>query len=175
MTLKEIFQSIGTYLGIQTYNTNFVNYDLTFNTNYLDDGLSFRQVVSYIAQCAGGFAIDDAGTLKISRFNLNPGIELYGPYTSSNYKRLEVADYTVAPIDAVWLGMEDGDVGTIYTETSDPENIFRMYNNPFLYIDDDNTQADIEDRLHNIYDVLKNYSYIPFKLEAFINEDFDGR
>ena len=175
MTLKQVFQSIGTYLGIQTNNTNFVNYDLTFNTNYLDDGLSFRQVVSYIAQCAGGFAIDDLGSLRIRSFTLNPGIELFGPYTSNNYKRLEVADYTVAPIDAVWLGMQDGDVGTIYTETSDPENIFRMYNNPFLYIDDDNTQADIEDRLHNIYDVLKNYTYTPFKLEAFINEDFDGR
>jgi hypothetical protein len=102
--------------------------------------------------------------LTIKSFKLN---STYRTFTSSNYKRLEVADYEVKPIDAVWLGMEDGDTGTIYTETSDPENIFRMYNNPFLYIDDSHTQADIEDRLHNIYDVLKNYSYIPFKLETF--------
>lgn len=63
--------------------------------------------------------------------------------------------------------MQDGDTGTIYTETSDPENVFRVYNNPFLYIDDINTQADIETALGNIYDNLKDYTYIPFKLETF--------
>jgi len=165
MTLKQVFQSIGTHLGIQTATNNFVNYDVNFNTNYLDDGLSFRQVVSYIAQCAGGFAYMDNYYMTIKPFNLNSS---FRTFTSANYKRLELADYTVKPIDAVWLGMEDGDVGTIYTETSDPENIFRIYNNPFLYIDNDNTQADIETALHNIYDVLKNYTYIPFKLETFL-------
>ena len=165
MTLKQVFQSIGTYLGIPCDTNNFVNYDLTFNTNYLDDGLSFRQVVSYIAQCAGGFAYMYDNYFRIDTFKLNSNFKTF---TSANYKRLEVADYTVQPIDAVWLGMEDGDVGTIYTETSDPENIFRIYNNPFLYIDDVNTQATIENALHNIYDVLKNYSYIPFKLETFV-------
>lgn len=164
MTLKQVFRSIGTYLGIQTDGSNFVNYDFSFNTNYLDDGLSFRQVISYIAQCAGGFAYMDNYYLTIGKFDLN---STFRTFTSSNYKRLEVADYEVKPIDAVWLGMEDGDVGTIYTETSDPENIFRMYNNPFFYIDDYNNQLEIEDRLHNIYDVLKNYTYTPFKLETF--------
>ena len=174
MTLKQIFLSIGTYLGIQCATNNFVNYDINFNTNYLDDGLSFRQVISYIAQCAGGFAYMDNNYLTISSFNLNSN---YKTFTSANYKRLELADYTVKPIDAVWLGMQDGDLGTIYTETSDPENVFRIYNNPFLYIDDDNTQADIESALHNIYDVLKNYSYIPFKLETFLNNatKWDGQ
>lgn len=146
-----------------------MNDDLIYDTKLLNNGLSYRQIISYVAQCAGGFAyINSSNKLAFSHFDISAPIKSFNQNT---YKRLELADYEVATIDGVWSGVQDGDVGTLYTETSDPENILRIYNNPFLALTDTGNN-DIPGAVENIYDIVSTYSYIPFRLESFLEKWF---
>ena len=181
MSLGDILISMCDYLGLQSGNTSFVNNAFTFNKNVINDGISFRQVLGWIAQCAGGFAYIFHNRVFVrawSDFSVKS-------YTSANYKTLEQADYICPPITKVWVGMDDSDVGTSYDVSGSEEpNTLKIYNNPFLYVSDVHPQYRpegdtsstqyISDALERIYNVISFIEYRPFKMTTFLDELFEN-
>ena len=163
MTLAQVFTSICTYLNISPGNTNFVNNAISFDTNYIDDGVSFRQVMQYIAQCAAGFCYMNRNYMEIKSFDTTSNTS----WDNTKYKSLEQADYVCPSIDKIWYGRDDGDVG--YTVGSG-NNVMKIYTNPFMVEDSTHTAADITTALTNIYNVVSAYSYRPFKMKLFLQD-----
>lgn len=84
-------------LSQQTVNS-FVNDDYMVKHCYIDDGVSMRQVLSFIASASGGFAYADAdGHIQIKNY----GDTSAKTFTSSNFKQLERAEYMCPEIDTV--------------------------------------------------------------------------
>ena len=181
MSLGDILISMCNYLGVQSGNTSFVNNAFTFNENVIDDGISFRQILGWIAQCAGGFAYIFHNRVFVRAWS-DYSVK---SYTSANYKTLEQADYICPPITKVWVGMDDSDVGTFYDASgSESPNTLKIYNNPFLYVsdvhpqyrpeDDTSSTQYISDALERIYNVISFIEYRPFKMTTFLDELFEN-
>lgn len=173
MTLREIFISGCTALNLSyalpadTSVLPALNYSV--GNNYLNDGLTFRQVFSYIAAATGFICEADIQ----GRIALTPPSSMdRGTFTSANYKTLEEADYTVAMIDETWSGIDDSDIGVFYPNNTGT-NVLKIYNNPFLYVDDINTETIVRAQLqwpHSLSRVTGLRQYKPFKLTTFMEE-----
>ena len=175
MTMGDILRSMRQKLSIPVYSYQFTNYNLTLDQNYFDDGLSYRQILSYMAAAAGGYAhMYSDGTPNNPHTYLqirSLGGSSVKSFTSSNYKTLEQADYICPAIDTVWVGIQDGDIGTYSPVSSEGmgDNVLKIYNNPFLYINDTNQSA-IQTAVDNIYNAVSGISYKPFKITSFTDE-----
>ena len=184
MTLRQILNSICTYVGISADTQSFNNDSYAVNHCYIDDGVSLRQIIGYIAQAAGGFAHimkrSNSYYLRITTlFTSTPP-----SFTPANYKKLEQADYTTEAINTVSILTQDGDIG-VYSPVSQQgpgNNVLKIVNNPLLYIMDfasdgtpDPTRLQIV--ADNIYSAVRYSVYKPFKMTTFLENiyDFDGR
>lgn len=125
----------------------------------LDSTMTVRELLGRIAEISGASVKLNADDELCFMYYEDSGIEL----TASNYKEIEVADYTCAAIDRVMiLSMAGEDVASAGTGT----NTLYIAGNPF---------ADQADALNAqaIYDVVSGLAYTPLTCELFDEEGLE--
>ena len=127
--------------------------------------LTGRQLLSFIAQLAGGFAVNvyDNGS-KIDIIN-------YATYSSSIlpsvYKEIYFSDYDLPVIDAVIIAQEDGDIGHRY---GSGDNVLAIYGNLLATTISD---SDLDSICQSLYTLYQSYTFIsPGELKLFKDTNF---
>ena len=96
ITLQNMFSSLCTYCGCTSSGT-ITNSSMSIEKTFVSQNIKGKQILSYIAQCAGGYAYaDSTGKIKIKGFTSNATT-----LDNTKYKRCEVADYSAPVIDKI--------------------------------------------------------------------------
>lgn len=154
ITLQNMFSSLCSFCGCSTTGS-ITNGSMSIEKTFTSQNIKGKQILSYIAQCAGGYAYADTnGYIRIKGFT-SSSITL----DSSKYKRYEFADYTAPIIDKIWIGMEDSDAGYTY---GSGDNVLRIIYNPLFFVED---ITDYDTEIAAIYNIVHSYSYTPMRIE----------
>lgn len=76
---------------------------------------------------------------------------------------LSYEDYTVKAIEKVQIRQSDSDVGVIYPDSTTATNTYAVQGNLLLTT---GTEANLKSVVQNLYNVLKNVTYIPCKVSV---------
>lgn len=162
MTVANFFSSLCTYCGVTPYSTTFTNSTFTFQDNFRSTNMSGRQVLSYIAQvAAGNFIATPDGKIRLKQFATSSSASL----DNTKYKTYFYSDFTVPEIEEVFVGESEDDTGVI---SGSGDNALSIIYNPILFCD---TASEIQTQVDNIYNVIKDYTYVPMNIELF--QDFN--
>lgn len=160
MTLKSFFSSLCTYCGTTAMPDDFVNSDVMIQDNFTSTNITGRTILSYIAEMAAGYITANfQGFVQVKYYTENS--TTLGP---DEYVKCTKADYEVEPIDRVWVGMEDGDVGVV---SGTGDNELRITYNPLMFAD---SASEIQDAVDNIYNQVHSLTYTPMTITLL--EDF---
>ena len=172
ITLRNLFTQAASNCGFltnsaDTSSRNMVNSSHNVYVNNINQGTTFRQLFSYIAEANGCFIecqyASGSGNevLRLRKYGYSTGSTVF---INSNCKSLEEADYNCPHITRVWHGASNDDIGT---SSGTGDVVLKIYNNPFFYIDNNNTETKVRTALSNILSVLPQTDYVPFKLTTF--------
>ena len=145
-----------------------INGSYSVQAFYADD-LTCRQIISWAAEAAGCYAHMNADgklqfltyTDKRSTVKITPD----GASSSTAYyaDSLSYEDYTVKAIEKVQIRQSDSDVGVIYPDSTTATNTYAVQGNLLLTT---GTEANLKSVVQNLYNVLKNVTYIPCKVSV---------
>ena len=144
-----------------------INGSYSVQAFYADD-LTCRQIISWAAEAAGCYAHMNADgklqfltyTDKRSTAKITPdGASSTAYYADS----LSYEDYTVKAIEKVQIRQSDSDVGVIYPDSTTATNTYAVQGNLLLTT---GTEANLKSVVQNLYNVLKNVTYIPCKVSV---------
>ena len=145
-----------------------INGSYSVQAFYADD-LTCRQIISWAAEAAGCYAHMNADgklqfltyTDKRSTVKITPD----GACSSTAYyaDSLSYEDYTVKAIEKVQIRQSDSDVGVIYPDSTTATNTYAVQGNLLLTT---GTEANLKSVVQNLYNVLKNVTYIPCKVSV---------
>ena len=133
------------------------------------DNLTCRQIISWAAEAAGCYAHMNADgklqfltyTDKRSTAKITPdGVSNSTAYYADS---LSYEDYTVKAIEKVQIRQSDSDVGVIYPDSTTATNTYAVQGNLLLTT---GTEANLKSVVQNLYNVLKNVTYIPCKVSV---------
>lgn len=172
ITLRNLFTQAASHCGFvtnsaDTSSRNMVNASHMVYGNNINQGTTFRQLFSYIAEANGCFIeyqyaqSSELEVLRLRKYGYSTGSTVF---INSNCKTLEEADYSCPHITRVWHGASNDDTGT---SSGTGDVVLKIYNNPFFYIDENNTETKVQTALSNILSVLPQTDYVPFKLTTF--------
>ena len=135
---------------------------------YADD-LTCRQIISWAAEAAGCYAHMNAdGKLQFLTYSDKRSTAKITPDGASNSTAyyadsLSYEDYTVKAIEKVQIRQSDSDVGVIYPDSTTATNTYAVQGNLLLTT---GTEANLKSVVQNLYNVLKNVTYIPCKVSV---------
>ena len=135
---------------------------------YADD-LTCRQIISWAAEAAGCYAHMNAdGKLQFLTYTDKRSTVKITPDGASNSTAyyadsLSYEDYTVKAIEKVQIRQSDSDVGVIYPDSTTATNTYAVQGNLLLTT---GTEANLKSVVQNLYNVLKNVTYIPCKVSV---------
>lgn len=145
-----------------------INGSYSVQAFYADD-LTCRQIISWAAEAAGCYAhmnadgklqfltyIDKRSTVKITPDGASNSPAYYAD-------SLSYEDYTVKAIEKVQIRQSDSDVGVIYPDSTTTTNTYAVQGNLLLTT---GTEANLKSVVQNLYNVLKNVTYIPCKVSV---------
>lgn len=145
-----------------------INGSYSVQAFYADD-LTCRQIISWAAEAAGCYAHMNADgklqfltyTDKRSTVKITPD----GASSSTAYyaDSLSYEDYTVKAIEKVQIRQSDSGVGVIYPDSTTATNTYAVQGNLLLTT---GTEANLKSVVQNLYNVLKNVTYIPCKVSV---------
>ena len=145
-----------------------INGSYSVQAFYADD-LTCRQIISWAAEAAGCYAHMNADgklqfltyTDKRSTAKITPdGVSNSTAYYADS---LSYEDYTVKAIEKVQIRQSDSDVGVIYPDSTTATNTYAVQGNLLLTT---GTEANLKSVVQNLYNVLKNVTYIPCKVSV---------
>lgn len=153
----EIVQEICTRRNITLKNTNFNFANYMFKQPNFDEKTTERRVIASIAEIGGEIAIFDYnGNLEIKGKN-----QIIHNITRKRYEKLSY-EKTIT-FNTVVLGKEGVNDDIIYPETIDTERVeIKILDNPFV-------DLYREEMIETIANYLIGITYIPFKLENFVD------
>lgn len=122
--------------------------------------VTYRQLIAWIAGANGRFArINAAGELEFAAYTQNPRA-----ITKRDLKSLTLSEIPCAPIDAVVIRRQAGDVGVRWPESG--EQVYEILDNPMLTAFTPEALLGCAQRL---YEQVENFSYTPFRAEVFLD------
>ena len=143
-----------------------INGSYSVQAFYADD-LTCRQIISWAAEAAGCYAHMNAdGKLQFLTYTDKRSTVKITPDGASNSTAyyadsLSYEDYTVKAIEKVQIRQSDSDVGVIYPDSTTATNTYAVQGNLLLTT---GTEANLKSVVQNLYNVLKNVTYTPFKV-----------
>lgn len=146
------------------YNWNFSgNETFQVKDNYRAINITAKQVLSYIAQVAGGFLwIDNNAHIRLTPIG---DITHETNITNSMYKTFTKALYEVQPINWLIVQKNDDDMGVqAKADERVRDNVYKITNNPLFYAE---SEAEIRDAVDNVYNAINNIVYVPGKVTLF--------
>lgn len=152
--------------GLTFSSTDFPNADYQI-PQFIGTGITGRKLMSWVGQIAARFvAADKDGNIKLDWYKTND--KKISP-SGENYilsKGISYEDYTVPKIDMVQLQFSGDDIGTVYPEDSDGNNVYKITGNYLL------TTESAEQLLpvaQNIFNELKDITYTPCKVSIIFD------
>lgn len=145
-----------------------INGSYSVQAFYADD-LTCRQIISWAAEAAGCYAHMNAdGKLQFLTYSDKRSTAKITPDGASNSTAyyadsLSYEDYTVKAIEKVQIRQSDSDVGVIYPDSTTATNTYAVQGNLLLTT---GTEANLKSVVQNLYNVLKNVTYIPCKVSV---------
>lgn len=145
-----------------------INGSYSVQAFYADD-LTCRQIISWAAEAAGCYAHMNAdGKLQFLTYTDKRSTVKITPDGASNSTAyyadsLSYEDYTVKAIEKVQIRQSDSDVGVIYPDSTTATNTYVVQGNLLLTT---GTEANLKSVVQNLYNVLKNVTYIPCKVSV---------
>ena len=145
-----------------------INGSYSVQAFYADD-LTCRQIISWAAEAAGCYAHMNAdGKLQFLTYADKRSTAKITPDGASNSTAyyadsLSYEDYTVKAIEKVQIRQSDSDVGVIYPDSTTATNTYAVQGNLLLTT---GTEANLKSVVQNLYNVLKNVTYIPCKVSV---------
>jgi hypothetical protein len=145
-----------------------INGSYSVQAFYADD-LTCRQIISWAAEAAGCYAhMNAAGKLQFLTYSDKRSTAKITPDGASNSTAyyadsLSYEDYTVKAIEKVQIRQSDSDVGVIYPDSTTATNTYAVQGNLLLTT---GTEANLKSVVQNLYNVLKNVTYIPCKVSV---------
>ena len=145
-----------------------INGSYSVQAFYADD-LTCRQIISWAAEAAGCYAHMNAdGKLQFLTYSDKRSTAKITPDGASNSTAyyadsLSYEDYTVKAIEKVQIRQSDSDVGGIYPDSTTATNTYAVQGNLLLTT---GTEANLKSVVQNLYNVLKNVTYIPCKVSV---------
>ena len=145
-----------------------INGSYSVQAFYADD-LTCRQIISWAAEVAGCYAHMNAdGKLQFLTYSDKRSTAKITPDGASNSTAyyadsLSYEDYMVKAIEKVQIRQSDSDVGVIYPDSTTATNTYAVQGNLLLTT---GTEANLKSVVQNLYNVLKNVTYIPCKVSV---------
>lgn len=151
-TLMTLLTDLCTQAGVELSNTTIPNGDMILQEGFFGMDLTCREMLTYIAQVAGGFArFDREGKLGLAWY-ADSGVSI----TADNYMTATVAEHTIPAVTKLTIKTEEGDLG-VSIGTGDAE--YSIVGNPVLY-------ANPTAALQGIYDSIGGMAYTPMEVAA---------
>lgn len=154
LTVSAAASAIATYIGCTVLGTI---YNGTASVSELDEDMTIRELLSYVAEASGSSVrIDESGHLCFMYYE-DSGIVL----PASEYRKIEVADYTCSAIDNVKIL---NSVGATIATAGEGTNTLYVSGNPFLENATDTEAEAILDRVSDL-------EYAPVVCDLFEEND----
>lgn len=150
LTVSAAASAIASYIGC-TVSGSVCNGSLA--TNYLEEGMTIRQLLAYVAEASGCSVKVDGADHLCFMYYASSGITI----TNNQYKTLEVADYACAAIDNVTILNA---LGSVQATSGSGTNSLYIEGNPFMVDAKDSHAATILSGLSGI-------TYTPLTCEMF--------
>ena len=145
MTIGTLYNELCLYCAVWNTGSTFLNSTVVIpEVPKVQDSLTGRALLGYIAEAAGGFA----------RMTRNGKVEIVrlGTTTLSVHEndvfQTQIADYTCAPIDKVTLSVPRDGQENMIVPCGDGDNLYQLSDNFLLYNDDFYT---VQGRIFPIY------------------------
>lgn len=168
-TIWQLVQLACQRAGVALANSSLpINGSYSVQAFYADD-LTCRQIISWAAEAAGCYAHMNAdGKLQFLTYSDKRSTAKITPDGASNSTAyyadsLSYEDYTVKAIEKVQIRQSDSDVGVIYPDSTTATNTYAVQGNLLLTT---GTEANLKSVVQNLYNVLKNVTYIPCKVSV---------
>lgn len=165
MTLKALIEKVLIVSGITGFNGTFENEDLEVSAFYAN-GVTCRQVVSWIAQIAGCYCkCDTSGNLEFSWFQQSDiTVSAYSNTSTFKYMQdsMKKMSYQTDKIMRVQFKQDTEDVGVIYPEDA-TGNVFSIFQNGLTAQFSKDTILQIAESL---YTKLKDITYTPIEFSV---------
>ena len=152
-TIKQILEEIASKCGVSLTTSNIFNSDVTVNFTPDKTKYTFRDILSFVATIAGGFA-------RISRDNQLEIVQLIQPETgysiTPSLRASSKTDYTISITGLAYYGSLQN---ILYGSDTYP---LILDNNPLIDGMLASTQTTVLESLYNLYN---GFTYTPFECE----------
>ena len=186
ITLKNLRDSLFSYIGIEQEITDLPNDDVEINRQYDPENLQALMVIKAVCQINGAFGIINrqgkfeyrilTGKIECypypsvilfpsgNLFPADPTLQsnnVVQPESFSFYKKVSYEEYAVKPVDKVTIRNSEDSAGVTYSSGAG-ENNYIIQGNMFAYGLDEATLLRIAE---NVYNNVKGFSYCPFQAD----------
>lgn len=157
-TIADLLSLMCQLLGVEVESPAFPNASYRPGDSF-SGTTTCRNVLSYIAQAAGGFSrMTRAGKLQIVWYT-STGVTI----GSESAFKVTASEFVVPAIDRLLVTAKDYDLGLSY---GTGENSYEIKDNPLLYSLTTKTAEEQQSVLKAIYDSITGLSYQPVKFTA---------
>lgn len=160
MTIGNFYKGLCEKVGVNYKTLSFVNSNYSFEDNFTSNNITARQLLQYIAQCAGAYATVDVNGVADLRQYLSKNVSL----DKTKYTKLNYAYYTITPIGKLTVQMSNNDLG-VSAGTGD--NIYKITNNPIFYFE---SEEQALQPVQNVFNIIKQVVYTPCDIDLL--EDY---
>lgn len=160
MTIGNFYKGLCEKVGIDYKTLTFINSGYSFEDNFTSNNITARQLLQYIAQCAGAYATVDVNGVADLRQYLSKDVSL----DKTKYTKLNYAYYTITPIGKLTVQMSNNDLG-VSAGTGD--NIYKITNNPIFYFE---SEEQALQPVQNVFNIIKQVVYTPCDIDLL--EDY---
>lgn len=191
-TLRELLEGLCREVDVPLSSTPFTNDSLHFYKNFEGSDIKGRDVLYWIAEAAGCFAVFNAeGTLELKFYDTEePDTE--HTITNADYTDFSLSEFQTPAINKLQIRSTEDDVGYIvYDESKSEEegdvtNAYIIEGNPLFYVrstnsedeegmetvdasDENSNEATIRAAAEAIFSKLNGFCYQPFSCDLYEN------
>lgn len=155
LTLQSLFEKLCLKVGVVYSVEGMVNATMVVQKMTEVSGITGRDILKWIGEASASFPhFGRDGILRLKTLQASEKANV--PY----YYDAKEKDYFVPAIDKLQINTEEDDIGVI---VGDGMNLYTITGNPLLFTSSD---ADLRPYAENIFNAIKDISYIPFELKT---------
>lgn len=155
LTLQSLFEKLCLKVGVAYSSEGMVNATMIVQKMTEVSGITGRDILKWIGEASASFPhFGRDGILRLKTLQTSEKVNV--PY----YFNVKEKEYVVPAIDKLQINTEEDDIGVI---VGDGMNLYTITANPLLFTSSD---ADLRPVAENIFNAIKDISYIPFELKT---------
>jgi hypothetical protein len=153
ITLGKVYTGLLNYVGVGYQTQSILNSGYEIDSGFEIEGITGRQVLEWIAECAGGYGYANTkGKIDIKEFGTNTiGLD------NSKYAKYSNGCFNTNKIDKLTIQQDEEDLG-ISVGYENGSNVYKIIGNPFLVATGSNT-TQLTQAANYIFTSIKNITY----------------